>query len=259
MAPYSNSQKLGNRFSRASIHNTQLIHNPVIRKFCLALLALSLISTVTEAAPSQSEIAKEINFLTSSATSVVSALQAKINSAGLKPAEVTAALMQSAFQEAFKKVSGNDLTISTDATAVEIRAAMLESFNSVIDKYRNDMIKGGQDSFVPAFFRAQLLTAFNEKAKGKYEAFVSTRKADLINLDTAVDRLIRDQTTLSFVNEWLERGEVEPKSSSSAGRLISYWPMKITEPCANCHLHNGLSQKVGDFGGATIVIVGAAK
>jgi hypothetical protein len=60
---------------------------------------------------------------------------------------------------------------------------------------------------------------------------------------------------LDFVAGLLDKGEVEPKSTQIGQRLVSYWPMRIAESCATCHLRNGLEQKVGAFGGATIVVV----
>lgn len=210
-------------------------------------------------APSQADISKEINATTSAATAVVAGLQSKINGGSLSQAEVEVASIRAAFRDHFKKIGGSGFDDPADPQLVEIRKLFDEALTHVIDKFRPDMLKGGQDAFVPAFFRAQLLDYFNRKSEGRYQAIVTMRSGELINRDSAPEKVIADKAVLEFVKGLLEKGEVEPQSKAIGTRFVSYWPMKIGEPCAVCHQRSGLEQKVGAFGGATVVVVEAPR
>jgi mono/diheme cytochrome c family protein len=87
-------------------------------------------------------------------------------------------------------------------------------------------------------------------------AVVSMRSAELINRDSAVERLIEDRAIVAHINRMMEAGRRDPDISAFGQRTVGYWPMVIGEACAACHQRNGLNQQVGAFGGATIVIVG---
>lgn len=225
-------------------------------KSCVSAVALSaMIGLSANAAPSQNDISKEINLITNAATAVIAGLQAQINTGSLPAENADAAKLRQAFIEQFKKAANAEFNQATDPKLNEIRKAFGEAFDAVTGKYRADMVKGGQDAFVPAFFRAQLLEHFNKLSQGKYQAIVTMRPSELINRDSAPDKVIMDKAVLEFVAGLLEKGETEQKSTSIGQRLVSYWPMKITEPCAVCHQRNGLEQKIGAFGGATIVVV----
>lgn len=173
------------------------------------------------AAPSQADISKEINLTTGAATSVIAGLQNKINGGSLAQPEVDIAALRAAFRESFKKNGGSDFEAAPDPQLGEIRKLFDEAFANVIEKYRADMLKGGQDAFVPAFFRAQLLEFFNKKSQGKYQAIVTTRGNELINRDSAPDKVIADKAVLEFVKGLLDKGEVEPQSKAIGERLVS--------------------------------------
>ncbi len=223
-----------------------------------ALLGLALASGAV-AAPSQSDISREVNLVTQAATNVIAALQDRINSGKLEPAAVEAKALRAAFVENFGKLASGDFRQAPDPLLAEIRSVFSDAFDAVTTQYRADMLKGGQDAFVPAFFRAQLLEHVNKRSQGRYTAIVTTRQSELINRDSAPDKVIADKAVLAFVSGLLEKGEMEPKSTSIGARLVSYFPMKVGEPCAVCHQRSGLDQKVGAFGGATIVVVEPAR
>lgn len=223
------------------------------------LILSGLLSTSALAAPSQQDIAKEINLVTSAATAVVAGLQGKINDAKVAAGDVEAGALRTAFKEQFKKLGNSDFDSASDPALGAIRGALAKSFDAVMDKFRPDMIKGGQDAFVPAFFRAQLLDGFNKASQGKYQAIVTNRANELINRDLAPERVVADKAALEYVKGLLDKGEMEPQSKQVGDRLVTYWPMKIGEPCAVCHKRSGLDQKVGSFGGATVVVVEAQK
>ncbi len=219
-----------------------------------AALGLAL-ATGAVAAPTQAEISREIAIVTQAATNVIAGLQDRINTGKLEPAAVEAVALRAAFLENFRKIAEADFRQTPDPVLADIRSAFSEAFDLVTGQYRADMLKGGQDAFVPAFFRAQLLDHVNKASKGRYTAIVTTRRSELINRDAAADKMIADKAVLAFVADLLDKGEMEPKSTSIGARLVSYWPMKVGEPCAECHKRSGLDQKVGAFGGATIVVV----
>lgn len=221
----------------------------------LAFVTALLASGPAWASTSQADISKEINQTVSAATAVIAALQNDINGGTLKPDLVQPERLKAAFTEQFRKTTNADLEGASDPVIAKIRKDLTDAFLTVTDQFKADMIKGGQDAFVPAFFRAELISNFNKKSVGKYQAIVTTRKADLINKDSAAEKVIVDKAVLDYVSGLLEKGEVAAQSQAVDGRLVSYWPMKITEPCAVCHQRSGLVQKVGDFGGATVVIV----
>ncbi len=217
---------------------------------------LGLIAAMpASAVPSQADVSREINLVTQAATAVIADLQTRINSGKLEPAAVEAGSLRAAFADHFRKIANADYGQAPDPLLADIRTAFSEAFDTVTGQYRNDMLKGGQDAFVPAFFRAQLLEQVNQKSRGRYKAIVTTRTSELINRDSAPEKVIADKAVLAFVSELLERGEMEPKSTTIGARLVSYWPMKVGEPCAVCHQRSGLDQKVGAFGGATVVVV----
>lgn len=201
------------------------------------------------------DISREINLTVGAATAVIASLQADINAGKLQPDQADSEKLKKAFHEQFRKASNAEIEGAQDPAIAKIRRDITEAFLAVVEQYRKDMLKGGQDAFVPAFFRAELLGNFNKRSVGQYQAIVTTRNADLINKDSAADKLIVDKGVLEFVNGLLERGETSPQSAAVGARHVSYWPMKITEPCAVCHQRSGLVQSVGAFGGATLVIV----
>ena len=209
--------------------------------------------------PSATDVAKEINLVTAAATGVISQLQGKINGASLKETDIDDAVIRSEFAEQFRKLGGGELTAVAGEVRDEIRQVLSESFRQVMTRFRPDMLKGGQDAFVPAFFRAQLLLHFNEKMRGRYQAVVTNRSSELLNRDSSPDRSISDKDMVSYAKTLLEAGDTEIQSKQFGAQLVTYWPMKITEPCAACHQRNGLDQKIGAFGGATLVIVGSSR
>ncbi len=101
------------------------------------------------AAPSQSDVSREINLVTQAATNVIAALQDRINSGKLEPAAVEASALRAAFMANFGKLAAADFRQAPDPLLAEIRSTFSEAFDSVTTQYRSDMLKGGQDAFVP--------------------------------------------------------------------------------------------------------------
>lgn len=236
-----------------------------MRKSGLGILTAGLLWAVTplhatEPADITAPMARatELYMATAAATAVVGGMQDKINQGSLAPQDLERDRLQTSFREALAKTSGASFAAEPDPERARIRAIVADGFERVVDRFRADMLKGGQDAFVPAFFRAQLMEIVNQTDKDGYLALATNREADLINLDWSAERQIKDAAVLAYVKGLLERGEASPQSQLFEHRLVTFWPMKIAEPCAACHARNGLKQTVGQFGGATVVIVEGA-
>ena len=189
-----------------------------------AFVATLLATEPVWASTSQADISKEINQTVSAATAVIAALQNDINGGTLKPDLVQPERLKAAFTEQFRKTTNADLEGASDPVIAKIRKDLTDAFLTVTDQFKVDMIKGGQDAFVPAFFRAELISNFNKKSVGKYQAIVTTRKADLINKDSAAEKVIVDKAVLDYVSGLLEKGEVAAQSQAVDGRLVRFTP-----------------------------------
>lgn len=219
--------------------------------------ALALAATPPRpAAATPARFAEEINLTAAAATAAIGALQDKINTSRMTPADLELPTLRAAFHAAYQRQTGRAFDGAAEAPVQEIRRLMDAAMAEVITAFRADILKGGQDAFVPAFFRAQLFERFNGAVDGRYRAVATTRRSELINTDSAADRLIRDAEIVAFVNELLDQGSMRAETRSFGQATVGYWPMAIGEACAACHQRNGLRQQVGAFGGATVVIVG---
>lgn len=193
-----------------------------------------------------------VNLATVAATSVIGGLQQKINSGTATPADIMPEALSAAFANHYQLLAGQtQAPVSAEAAA--IRATIEQNMRDVVMEFRQDILRGGQDAFVPAFFRAQLLQRFNV-SDPRFRTVATTRDAELINRDSALSRLIDDPEILAFVTRLMEAGHRQPEMRSFTDRTVGYWPMVIAEGCASCHQRNGLNQQVGGFGGATVVI-----
>lgn len=224
--------------------------NPFFRG---AIFSLTLGASVASAAEPAVNL-REINLTASAATAVIAGLQEKINGGAMRPADLDTGALKSSYRAAYARLASRDIDSVQDAELREIHAAMDRSMERVIAQFRDDLLKGGQDAFVPAFFRAQLFERFNESMGDRYRAVSTNRRNELINGDSAPERVIENAEVLRVVKELLERGQMQPETRSAGGMTLGFWPMAIAEPCMVCHQRNGLQQKVGQFGGATVVV-----
>jgi phospholipase/lecithinase/hemolysin len=223
----------------------------------LLVVTLPLLLAVSPArAVEQAAVALEIQHSSAAATAVIGGLQEKINAGKATATDLAPEALRSAWHAAFQRLANRGFDAATEAPLVEVRAGMDRAFGQVIDTYRADIIKGGQDAFVPAFFRAQLFERFNQAMGGEVRAVTTNRRAELLNGDSAVDRLIQDSEIVAAISALLEKGATQSETRKFGNRTVGYWPMAIAQPCASCHERNGLKQQVGQFGGATVVIVG---
>jgi hypothetical protein len=220
----------------------------------IALVA-SLVSEPAWAAD-PAALVQEINLTSSAATAVIGGLQDRINAGQMVAADLDPARIRSAYAAAYQRLANRPMDVAADAPLQEIRATIDQAMGQVLETFRADILRGGPDAFVPAFFRAQLFDRFNQAMDGRFRAIATTRRSELINADSAVDRLIPDAEIIAAVNSLLEQGTMRSETRVIGGRTMGYWPMTIGEACAACHQRNGLRQQVGQFGGATVVIAG---
>jgi hypothetical protein len=134
----------------------------------------------------------------------------------------------------------------------DARRAYVQAFGSVVTRYQANLTKGGQDAFVPAFFRAQVLGDFNKLMQGKLQAYATNRDAELINSDWAVHKVMKGSALASEVQMLMDKGGLEPVVKRTGNSVMGYYPMKLGSACVACHAQNGLKQTEGGFGGALV-------
>lgn len=216
---------------------------------------LSLLLSVSVAKANETpNTLREINLTAAAATAVIAALQDKINTGTARPDDIDPNKLKASYHAAYGRLANRDMASIQEAEARRIHEVMDRALEQVVTEFRPDILKGGQDAFVPAFFRAQLFTRFNDLIGDRYRAVVTNRRHELINGDSAPERVIGNAEILKQINEWLERGHMQPEMRSAGGISFGFWPMTITEPCMVCHQRNGLQQRIGQFGGATVII-----
>lgn len=220
------------------------------RAMAFALIFGSSVASATEAPHTLGEI----NLTAAAATTVIAGLQERINAGTARPADLDQNALKTAYHAAYKRLANKDISTVQDAELRRIHDAMDRSMELVMTQFRADILKGGQDAFVPAFFRAQLFSRFNEVMGDRYRAVVTNRRQELINGDSAPERVIQNAEILRQVNELLNRGHMQPETRNVGGNSFGFWPMTITEPCMVCHQRNGLQQRIGQFGGATVIM-----
>ncbi len=204
-------------------------------------------------------LAQEVNASVSAATSVIGGLQPAINGGSVDAAAVQPEAIVTGFLAAYEKKTGRPFDTTAAGALGEYRVILLESIREVIAEFETDIVEGGADAFVPAFFRNQVLVRVNDRMDGAITAAVTNRGDDLINTDSAVDYVFEDEAVIGYVAPKLEAGSQDASSETIGGSLVNYWPMTLKDSCVSCHARNGLDQQVGAFGGAMVVIVDTAR
>ena len=128
----------------------------------------------------------------------------------------------------------------------------MDSYRNVVTKYQGTLTKGGQDTFVPAYFRALVLKEFNGAMKGKIKVHATNREGELINSDSGVQKVMKGSAFAGEVDKMMASGSLEPVIKRGGDSVLGYWPMKLGSACVACHAQQGLSQKEGAFGGALV-------
>ncbi|MCA3230562.1 MAG: hypothetical protein ING40_16220 [Burkholderiales bacterium] len=199
-------------------------------------------------------VAVEVARMTAEATAVVGALQADIN-AGTAGGKASPAQLFTSFQERYLKAAGKAFDEQGTGLEAEARKTFAASLRDTNTRLSPVMIKGGTDAVVPAYYRAELLKRFNGQMRGKVQVYATTRKADLINADWAVEKVMKGSPFAAEVAKLMEAGGLTPVTVETGDRQMVYIPMRLAAGCVACHARNGINQKEGDFGGALVTEV----
>jgi len=218
----------------------------------LAGLAAATMSFAQMTEDQAKQAAQEVKLLVTEGSAVVGDLQPQINSGKVDKAQVAPDAMVVAFKARYQKASGSPLDSNAKGVIGDARRAYLTAYTSVVTRYQANLTKGGQDAFVPAFFRAQVLKEFNQLMAGKVQAYATNRDEELINSDWAVHKVMKNSALVGVVPVLMKTGSLEPVVKKEGAAMMGYYPMKLAPACVACHAQNGLKQTEGGFGGALV-------
>ena len=232
-------------------------------KFCVAvtgtIISLSLFSAYSIASwPSEEEalvVAEDLKNMISVGTSIVSGLQPAINAGQPDPAMIEKDHLLKTFLKNYERKTGSSLDTSANGLLGESRREFYKSLETVLEDHEKVLSVGGVDSFVPAYFRSEVFSEFNNRLGGRVKGYATNREDDLLNPDWAIDVLMDYSLFAYYIQERLEHQEHEQLLKRVAGRVVGYYPMTLQSSCVTCHARQGLDQEVGEFGGALITEV----
>jgi len=216
----------------------------------LCAAALPLHAQLTEESAKQA--AQEVRLLVTEGTGVIGDLQPAINAGKTTKEQVSPDALVNQFKARYQKAAGAPLDTKAAGVVGDARRAYLQAFTSVVTKYQSNLTKGGQDAFVPAFFRAQVLGEFNKSMKPAVQAYATNRDNELINGDWAVHKVMKGSPLAGEVSRLMTTGGLDPVVKRSGNTVMGYYPMKLAAACVACHAQNGLKQTEGAFGGALV-------
>jgi mono/diheme cytochrome c family protein len=198
------------------------------------------------------QVAQEVRLLVTEGTAVIGDLQPAINGGKAAKEQVSPDVLTGQFRIRYEKAAGHTFDEKEKGVMGDARRSYVHAFNSVVTRYQVNLTHGGQDAFVPAFFRAQVLKEFNQLMQGKAQVYATNRDAELINSDWAVHKVMKGSSLASEVERLMATGALEPVVKRSGGAVMGYYPMKLAPSCVACHAQNGLKQTEGGFGGALV-------
>jgi hypothetical protein len=227
------------------------------RRFRFAVAAALLtVASVSANAQLSEDIAKqaaqEVRVLVTESTGVIGDLQPAINSGKAAKDQVSPDALLSQFKARYQKAALVPLDTKAAGVVGDARRAYLQAFTSVVTRFQGNLTKGGQDAFVPAFFRAQVLKEFNPLMQGRIQAYATNRDNELINGDWAVHKVMKGSPLAAEVQSLMSTGGLEAVVKRSGNTVMGYYPMKLGAGCVACHAQNGLKQTEGGFGGALV-------
>lgn len=221
----------------------------------LAFFLLTCVSITAQAQIDEDtgrKAAEELRVLVTEGTGVIGDLQPAINSGKTVKEQVTPDALTDQFKARYQKATGAAIDLKATGLIGDTRRAYLQAFTGVVTRFQANLIKGGQDAFVPAFFRAQTLGDFNKSMQGKLQAYATNRDGELINGDWAVAKVMKGSPLAGEVTKLMATGNLDPVVKRSGNTVMGYYPMKLAAGCVACHAQNGLKQKEGTFGGALV-------
>lgn len=231
----------------------------IILTLAAPILLLNLVSISTQADwPTEEQalvVAEEVKVMISVGTGIIGGLQPIINAGHPEPDRVETNHLLRVFLDKYEHVTETPFDPGAEGLLGESRREFIESFKSVLEEHQGVLAVGGEDSFVPAYFRSEVFEQFNERLGGRVKGYATNREDDLLNPDWGIDALMDYSLFAYYIQELLERQENEPLLKSVAGRVVGYYPMKLKQSCVACHARQGLDQNVGAFGGALVTEV----
>jgi hypothetical protein len=198
------------------------------------------------------QAAQELRLLVTEGTAVIGDLQPAINSGKVAADQVAPEALVNQFKARYQKAAGAAFDPKPAGVIGDARRAYLQAFTSVVTRFQGNLTKGGQDAFVPAFFRAQVLAEFNKQMTGKIQAYATNRDSELINGDWAVKKVMKGSPLAADVTQLMATGGLDPVVKRNGNTVMGYYPMKLGAGCVSCHAQNGLKQTEGNFGGALV-------
>jgi len=196
--------------------------------------------------------AQEVRLLITEGTNVIGDLQPAINGSKTTKEMVAPDALVNQFKARYQKAKGEPFDAKAAGVVGDARRAYLQAFTTVVTKFQNNLQKGGQDAFVPAFFRAQVLSEFNKSMKPAVQVYATNRDEELINGDWAVHKVMKGSPLAGEVTGLMKTGGLDPVVKRSGNTVMGYYPMKLGAACVACHAQNGLKQTEGNFGGALV-------
>jgi len=196
--------------------------------------------------------AQEVRLLITEGTNVIGDLQPAINGSKTTKEMVAPDALVNQFKARYQKAKGEPFDAKAAGVVGDARRAYLQAFTTVVTKFQNNLQKGGQDAFVPAFFRAQVLSEFNKSMNPAVQVYATNRDEELINGDWAVHKVMKGSPLAGEVTGLMKTGGLDPVVKRSGNTVMGYYPMKLGAACVACHAQNGLKQTEGNFGGALV-------
>lgn len=222
------------------------------RMFATGFAMAAAISHAQLAEDTARQAAAEVRLLVTEGTNVIGDLQPAINGGKVDKDQVAPDALVNAFKTRYQKAASAPLDTKSPGVIGDARRAYVQAFSSVVTRFQGNLTKGGQDAFVPAFFRAQVLAEFNKLMQGKMQAYATNRDAELINGDWAVHKVMKGSALAGEVRMLMDKGGLEPVVKRQGNSVMGYYPMKLGAGCVSCHAQNGLKQTEGAFGGALV-------
>jgi hypothetical protein len=219
---------------------------------CFLLGGMSLAAQAQTDEDTGRKAAEELRVLVTEGTGVIGDLQPAINSGKTAKDKVIPDALIDQFKTRYQKATGGAIDLKAAGIIGDTRRAYVQAFTNVVTRFQPNLIKGGQDAFVPAFFRAQTLGDFNKSMQGKLQAYATNRDGELINGDWAVAKVMKGSPLAGEVTKLMATGALDPVVKRSGSTVMGYYPMKLAAGCVACHAQNGLKQKEGAFGGALV-------
>jgi len=211
--------------------------------FAAAMLAaVSVPAHAQLAEDTAKQAAQELRVLVTEGTGVIGDLQPAINSGKVMKEQASPDALVNQFKARYQKAAGAPLDVKATGVVGDARRAYLHSFTSVVTRFQSNIIKGGQDAFVPAYFRAQVLKEFNQLMQGKIQAYATNRDSELINGDWAVRKVMKGSPLAAEVQQLMTTGGLDPVVKRSGNTVMGYYPMKLGAGCVACHARTGSSR-----------------